>query len=423
LVFTTGGQSSGVARVPPIGGKVGLLGTGNVVLLVVGFSSSHCFIIMPVFRVAHCLEGSQRFLEDSVTKAEGELSVRSSDIHASEIGGDLHVIVLSHTTSNMQCRTAKSTVTMHKLVVMDGSHGVFKVQLNTSLSRSTRAWAVTPGCTLSVKRWNWIWCDHSADIDCVTIRRGVLLIHNYSWKPAPPTGPLMLRDGAGAPVVVASDETRTKIIDVAVIDYIEEHGCIGWMVHIINENDEQVQVLMSDDDLRDGCFVQHVEAKKKFLAGVTSDKKCQCFDHHYTSSDDEDDDSKEPTNCKCKSCCGVGFCVTLQFPIEKIHVDRQIVFEDAIQRIDEASRLADAFDELPPSKKRWCVCWWCSVNLFQVRGFGNRKKLPDCFVDVICQQHPNDKGEFFTGYKRDEDFYSQEEGSSPRGLVEPNLMS
>jgi len=62
-----GGQSSWVARVPPIGCKVGLLGTGNGVLLVVGFSLSHCFVIMPVFRVAQCLEGSQRFPEDSVT--------------------------------------------------------------------------------------------------------------------------------------------------------------------------------------------------------------------------------------------------------------------------------------------------------------------------------------------------------------------
>jgi len=305
----------------------------------------------------------------------------------------------------MQHRTVKSAVTVHKLVVVDGLHGVFKLKLNTSPSRITRTWDVAPGCTLSVKRWNWIWCDHRADIDCVAIRCGVLLVHDHSWKPAPPVGPLLLQDGAGAPAIVASDETRTKTVDVAVIDHTEERGCIGWMVHITNKNDEQVQVLVSDDDLHGGCFIQHIEAKKKFLSCVTSDKKCQCFDHHCTSSDDKDDDSKEPTDCKCKSCCVIGFLVTLQFPMEKIHVDCQIVFEDAIQRVDEASCLADAFDELPPSKKRWCMCWWHSVDLFQVRGLGNRKKLPDCFVNVIPQQCPNDKGELFTGYKCDEDHH------------------
>jgi len=83
-------------------------------------------------------------------------------------------------------------------------------------------------------------------------------------------------------------------------------------------------------------------------------------------------------------------------------LDRVNVFEDAVTQFDDNDRIADSFDELPPSKKRWCMCWWYSLNVFQVRGYCNQKRLPDCFVEMIRKQYPNKKGDFFTGYKRSE---------------------
>ena len=183
---------------------------------------------MPVFRVTHYLDASQRFLEDSVLKDDVDVVIRGPDENCSEIGGDLVVVVLNHTTSNMQYRTAKSTVTVHKFTVMDGSFGVFRAQFNTCLSRNTRSWSITPGSTLIIKRWNWVWCDNPEELDCKAICRGVLLVHDYNWKPAPSSKPCALNQH-GNLLIVVGDETDTLTIGVSVLEWIEDNSFIGWV--------------------------------------------------------------------------------------------------------------------------------------------------------------------------------------------------
>lgn len=90
---------------------------------------------MPVLRVTHHLDASQRFLEDSVLKEDEDVIMRSADIlHGDEIGGHLYLTVIHHLESMGTYKSANSTTTVHKLTLMDGSHGVVKAQLNISLS-------------------------------------------------------------------------------------------------------------------------------------------------------------------------------------------------------------------------------------------------------------------------------------------------
>ena len=223
---------------------------------------------MPVFRVTYHLEASQRFLEDSVLKEDQDVVIRSADIvHGSEIGGDLHLIVLHHLESTGSYKAANSTAAVHKLTLMDGSHGVFKAQLNTSLSRAIGSWNIPVGSTLTVKRYNWIWCDDQSMVTCKAVARGILLIHDFSWKPAPSPEPCLLDLGRDAHLVMG-DDVVTEVVSWDVVDYTQETSFVGWIAGMVNENDERVMVLFSDEDLMKGRFINHVDTKKKFLADM-----------------------------------------------------------------------------------------------------------------------------------------------------------
>ena len=355
---------------------------------------------MPVFCCNYFLDATQRFLEDSVLKgADEDAIVRSADAHAREIGGDLHLIMLHHLEHTGTYKAANSNTTVHKLVLTDGSYGVFKAQLNTSLSRNIRSWNVPNGSTITVKRWNWIWCDRQNELDCKVIVRGVLLIHDYSWKPAPTDGLCEMMVPC-SPAIMLGDDSVSELFDWEVVDYTSEHSFVGWLDRGDKENDDTVLLLLTDDQICQGLFIRHVQTKKDFLSTMTG--KAAAYDYTTDYSCDDSDCSGTRGLCNCKTRFGIGVCVCSQFPIATIHQERQSIFDDACTRFDDDARIAETFDELPPSKKRWCMYWWYSINIFQVRGYCNRKRLPDCFVDMIRKQYPNIKGDFFTGYKRSE---------------------
>jgi len=464
-----------------------------------------------LFTCSYYLNASKRFLEDSVLKTEDEdVVVRSADFHAAPIGGNLHLTLLHHVESESTYKNKKeSTTTVHKLVLMDGSLGVFKAQLNTSCNRNVLSWSIAKGSTITVKRWNWIWCDNQSLVDCKAITRGVLLIHDFTWIPAPTSKPCAM-ELAQAPVyipprnqyvtrmltarkeredarqeqedtwkaasaldnsteataeekeaawkvaeaafekasasdkmaassedmvveagdnflephlddwssarsnhvvveldmsgevakmpVIASNAFVTQSFDWEVVDYTQEFSFVGWLTNDVHEDNKIAFMLLTDDEIRAGKFIKHVEAKKQYLASLTGEEE-----HHSRSDDSDNDVLGEATNgCNCKTRFGIGVCVCLQFPINTMHDDRQNIFEDASTRFDNDSRIADSFDDLPPSKKRWCMHWWYSINVFQVQGCCNKMQLPNCYVDMIRKQYPNNKEEFFTGYKRSE---------------------
>jgi len=95
-----------------------------------------------------------------VLKTDEEVNVRSSEYHSAPVGGHLQLIVLRHNGSTATCRAANSITTVHKLVVMDSSYGVFRAQLITSLSRNINSWNITNGSTIAMKHYNWIWHDN-----------------------------------------------------------------------------------------------------------------------------------------------------------------------------------------------------------------------------------------------------------------------
>jgi len=142
-----------------------------------------------------------------------------------------------------------------------------------------------------------------------------------------------------------------------------------WLlVCVLNENDEMVMMLRTDDELRAGVFIKHVQTKKEFLESLTGKN-----DYQHTADYSDDELVGPGTLCTvtCRTRLGIGVCVCHQFPIATIHEESQSIFEGAATCFDDEDRLADCIYDFPPSKKRWCMCLWYSINVFQVRGCCN----------------------------------------------------
>jgi len=168
------------------------------------------------------------------------------------------------------------------------------------------------------------------------------------------------------------------------------------MRSMVNENDETVEVLLTNEEIRMGNFISNAPDRQKFLSNQ------EYLDVYYSTDEEE---VENPKKYSCRAAHGFAECVTKQYPIDMAHRERDSVFEDAITRVDDNDRLADSFDKLPPSKQHWCMYWWHCINVFQVKGQNNRQQLPNCFLDMVQVKYPNPKGEFFTGYKRGENAF------------------
>jgi len=174
---------------------------------------------MPIYRVHHYYDGLPRFLEESVLKDDHEVVIRSSDVYARPAGGPLKLIVLSHFSSTLSYKAAKTSITLHKFIVMDGSKGVFVVHMNSSLTKGLRDWTLASGCTLICNRWNWIWCKPPIELHAPAICRGVLMVHDYTWRVAPDCSDPNWRMN---PALTAGDHILTTDIKSAVLEYVRE---------------------------------------------------------------------------------------------------------------------------------------------------------------------------------------------------------
>ena len=71
-----------------------------------------------------------------------------------------------------------------------------------------------------------------------------------------------------------------------------------------------------------------------------------------------------------------------------------------LREINGSCFYSDKFvSDMEPREKRFLCYWWWAVNVFSVRGKGQRGKLPKCVTDHIYSLHKNENGEARIGYK------------------------
>jgi hypothetical protein len=218
----------------------------------------------------------------------------------------------------------------------------------------------------------------------------MLLINDFQWKPAPIATPVC-EDGTAS---LISIDFSTEYYDQKLIDFVEKDNHLAFASYYIDEENLRINKLMNVDDIKTGLFIPEVKDRKAFM---DARQKRDFVEENYTTSGSEDEEGI-PKACTCRrGAFRMCDCVCVQFPIKMAHDDRQVIFQQAISRMDDTEVLANTFDDLHPAKKRWCMYWWYAVNILSLSA--ECKKLPNCFVDMVRKQYPNPKGEFFVGFK------------------------
>lgn len=135
--------------------------------------------------------GDVRFTGDSRPPS------RKQQHWTSTSGGPLQVTLLSLTCNVQQHGKHKNCtgIDVWNVVVMDQTFGVFKVVLNSGLSRDTPHEELHVGSTVVIVDWTIVWnTDLEEGWKC-----SVLFIRDFDWSPAPHDAPKM-NDGANGMV-------------------------------------------------------------------------------------------------------------------------------------------------------------------------------------------------------------------------------
>ena len=94
------------------------------------------------------------------------------------------------------------------------------------------------------------------------LSRGVLLINDYQWKPAP-IETSACEDGTAS---LVSIDFSTEYYDQKLIDFVEKDNHLAFASYYIDEeNDHRINYLMEFDDIKTGLFIPVVNNRKAFL--------------------------------------------------------------------------------------------------------------------------------------------------------------
>ena len=350
---------------------------------------------MSLVRIDYYNEASPRFVEDSCLKDDNAVIIRSPDLHGNEVGGVLQLTVIDKSLETKSYGKTKKLINVYKFKLMDGTFAAINAQLNTGLSSTMKHNNMPLGSTIIVKKYTAIWGEIPEDQR--SLSDGILLIHDFSWKPGP--GNVDPLPSCCASII--SIDYSTVYIDPEVFEYMDESNHTAFLVAYKNEEDDSsVLKLMTANEIKQGLFIPCIKDRMDFIGMRAKRDFLETVDEVYSSSSDEEDEDgfRVPKPCRCRRQYGLAECVTVQYPLTEAHEDRNAIFDTAMNRLEEEDILAEDFDSLHPAKQRWCMYWWYSVNLFQFKG-GDAKKLPPCFVDACRLKYPNPKGEFFTGFR------------------------
>ena len=337
------------------------------------------------YRMNHFVDASPRFLEDSMLKDDRAVVPRSPDLHCTEIGGPLKVTVLGHACSALSYSSPFKLPSpfVHRFVVMDGSHGVFKVHLNILTSKTLNDKIIPKGSTIVINTWNWIWLEQPNSADIPATSHGVLIAHDYYFR-------LSLEDpawGYDCSTCRGPEERTITEVDCGAVEFVGNTSYLTWLT----PNKDRVMSIMTHRGIRKGLFIPDLGDRKKFL---DDREHHDWLDYYYCQ---EENINESQPKCSCFADFGIVPCVCEQYPTAMAHQQRSYIFE-MVGKFLPDYYLVPSFDHLPPSKQRGCMLWYYSIQIFQIKG-PNQKSLPTCFLDQIRTRYPNPKHDFFLGFK------------------------
>jgi len=287
----------------------------------------------------------------------------------------------------------------YKLICFDADHSAACVILNTCLNNQLDV-DMTTGSVLSTDNYQWVLMDplgtapnHGA------VLKAVLFVNDFTWTPGPHQDIEWEDIEKHNPRIhtVRYPASMTKDVTLHQHCIFTKPVQVGVTVDTVNS----VQKPMSRTEIERGDWVLDYPTR---LVWTRRCARLAAVDAAVDAADDGVGDLKENAHlCECHK-HGLQNCIVDTKPC--LTLDWEAVFQQAVSRMSEDDLEAECFDDLPAGKKRWCMCWWCAVNIFN---FKKRTRPPSCFYRHIGQMFPNEPGVSRTGYKATGHSEAQEE--------------
>ena len=278
----------------------------------------------------------------------------------------------------------RSTATIFKLVVMDGSNNVFLCALNSGLSKKFIDVNLSPGATICLTDYKWISFE-PPDWKDGTLARSLCLVDKLEVNDAP-TGFGVFCDDESAVTLEYSSTILDEEVIINALDY--QHIVFTYPVHE-DKYGAYIFGLMSVGDVITAQFIPDKQMRRKFIdVGNKVKKRRVGVDANSPAQ------SPDKPACSCHK-HGIMDCVLDVYPLHAM--DEDVLYEQINHRL-MGKVYCEWFYSLSPSHKRWAYYWWYSVNIFHVKS--GRKELPACFLYAVRQLYPNtEKADDFTGFK------------------------
>jgi hypothetical protein len=267
---------------------------------------------MEFFLLKYFALASPRFLEDSVLRHDSSVLPRAPDLLAEEVGGYLHATIVHKQKITKQTYGAKGYV--DRLILMDGSGGLFPAQINTGIIQMDDAF-LQKGGTIHIRHWSWIWLQRPKQVQFIA--RGLLLIHEFEWSAPPFTTD-----------TYCESPHEILVLPHRVIHEVQDNQHLLWIVkrHITLPNGRLAACgfPMGDRDIRNGFFIP-LEKERKAYIELTKEEDLDDVD--YMSS------SPHLASCTCQNRFGLAECYKQQLPVDFVYrFYHHTVFKKALRK-------------------------------------------------------------------------------------------
>ena len=285
-------------------------------------------------------------------------------------------------------------INRYKLICMDANRSLVCVILNTCLN-DTFDEGLSAGSSLMITKYNWFFMDTGSREapHYGGVFRGILFVSKLTWEEGPSQESSWedYENPKNHMILTA----RFLPMDVKTVG----HTQIGLFTKEATcsrgtDTGKSMQLPMTEDEVMRGDWIQHASTRCWWT------KRCQrlvCKTDqevaYLMASKQTQDKENEGLSCQCEL-YGFHQCIVKQQPAYEL--DAELVFQQAVSRLPDEDREAESFEELSPSKQRWCFYWWYSVNLLH---FKTRTPPPECLKTHLREVFKNKPGVPHVGYK------------------------
>jgi hypothetical protein len=251
-------------------------------------------------------------------------------------------------------------------VVMDGSHSLFKVVINSRESQDIPHEDLVPGTTIIVQPSDYKFI-YMQDNDAAM--RAVLFVDTFDFDVAPCADP----DNKGDSTSTVTPEFAMSWLDRSAIDLVEKKSIVIFLKCLVHEEGFTYWVALSSRQIKEGVFALNLpDQHKKWVSRKRKssvNENCNCVQLPYHFSD----------------------CILDSVPLSGVNMEE--VFHAEVKSRLKGRVHATNFNELSASHKRWCFYWYYAVNYFHLGG-QDAIELPSCFVKAVRNQHPDEDGHY-----------------------------